>query len=87
MIPMLKDYLTVREEKDMTSGLPGTLGTSGDKLGLKNVQKCSEISNNVLSCLITLLQVLDKHCNRAMLEDEVIPPIACFVHLQWEACL
>ena len=37
MIPIWKDYLTVREEKDMTSGFPGTLGTSGDKLVLKNV--------------------------------------------------
>ena len=53
----------MREEKDMTSGFPGTLGTSGDKLVLKNILKCSEISNNVLNCLFTLLRVLVKHCN------------------------
>ena len=32
MLRRIESHLTVRDEKDMTRGLPGTLGTSEDKL-------------------------------------------------------
>ena len=32
MLRRIEIHLTVRDEKDMTRGLPGTLGTSEDKL-------------------------------------------------------
>ena len=43
-IKWIKIHLTVLEEKDMTRGLPGTLGTSGDKLASVNLSTANQLN-------------------------------------------